>query len=179
MKQVLFLAFSLLMAVQRAPVDAVAKTSGVVENKAVRVWSDDADLSVYELSRNPATSDGIYVIPTVGWGKDYVVASYSSLFELSFDYPSEFSIVSAMDNTNVAITPNTDVRASVGLFMVGRAAAHCNEIYRRLRSQRFILSSFGRVRVAKQALHDTQLRLSSTSRLRGNDNNKLNLRYEN
>src|SRR5690242_15263542 len=43
------------------------------KDKAIHVWSDNADLSVYFMSRNPYTSDGMYVIPTIGWGKEYVV----------------------------------------------------------------------------------------------------------
>src|ERR1700674_498774 len=56
-------------------------TSGVVEAKGVRVWSNDADLTTYLLSRNPFTTDGMLVIPTTGWGTEYVVAAYASLFE--------------------------------------------------------------------------------------------------
>jgi hypothetical protein len=96
----------------RIPISWEVTSSGVVENNGIHVWSYDADLSVYELSRNPASSDGMYVIPTVGWGKENVVASYSSLFELSFDYPSEFVVVSAFDNTTASITPTWDIRAN-------------------------------------------------------------------
>lgn len=63
------------------PLSSEIRSSNKVEQKAIHVWSDDADLSVYLLSRNPATTDGMYVIPTIGWGKEYVVAAYASLFE--------------------------------------------------------------------------------------------------
>src|SRR5207253_6570275 len=55
-------------------------SSGIVEsNKGVHVWSDDAELSVYFLSRVFYSSDGTYVIPTTGWGKEYIVAAYESI----------------------------------------------------------------------------------------------------
>lgn len=89
-------------------------TSGVIEDKAIRVWSNDADITAYLLSRNPATSDGMYIIPTIGWGTEYVVAAYGSLYEgfgsFVFDYPSEFCIVANQDNTVCTITPTTDIR---------------------------------------------------------------------
>ncbi|HEY6172114.1 MAG TPA: hypothetical protein VIX80_07650 [Candidatus Kapabacteria bacterium] len=89
-------------------------TSGVVEDKAIRVWSNDADITAYLLSRNPATSDGMYIIPTIGWGTEYVVAAYGSLFEgfgnFTYDYPSEFCLVANQDNTVIQITPTTDIR---------------------------------------------------------------------
>lgn len=89
-------------------------TSGIVEDKAIRVWSNDADITAYLLSRNPATSDGMYIIPTIGWGTEYVVGAYGSLFEgfgsFVFDYPSEFCIVANQDNTVCTITPTTDIR---------------------------------------------------------------------
>lgn len=55
--------------------------SGIVENKGIHIWSNDADLTVYSISHNPYTSDGSYVIPTIGWSTDYVVGAYGSLFE--------------------------------------------------------------------------------------------------
>jgi hypothetical protein len=87
-------------------------TSGVVENKGIHVWSANANLSMYELSRNPASADGMYVLPTNRLGIEYVVASYTSLFEASFDYPSEFSLVSPQDSTLVIVSPSWDIRKS-------------------------------------------------------------------
>jgi hypothetical protein len=96
----------------RIPLAWEVTSSGVIENKGIRVWSDNADLTAYLLSRNPYTSDGMLIIPNIGWGKDYVVAGYTSLFELSFDYPSEFCVVANQDNTSAQITPSWDIRAS-------------------------------------------------------------------
>ncbi|MFI5264838.1 MAG: hypothetical protein ACHQM6_10010, partial [Candidatus Kapaibacterium sp.] len=53
-------------------------TSGIVEAKGFHVWSDDADIAVYLLSRRDYSSDGMYVIPTTGWGKEYIVGAYES-----------------------------------------------------------------------------------------------------
>lgn len=85
--------------------------SGVVESKAIHVWSEDADLAVSVLSRNPATSDGFTALPTAGLGTDYLVASYASYAYMSnYDLPSEFSITATQDSTLVTITPSTDLR---------------------------------------------------------------------
>ena len=93
-------------------------SSGVVEQKGIRVWSNDADLTAYLLSRNPFTSDGMYIIPTIGWGTEYVVGAYESLYEgygtFVYDYPSEFSIIANQDNTICTVTPNCDIRMSNG-----------------------------------------------------------------
>ncbi|HET6513259.1 MAG TPA: hypothetical protein VFH43_13785, partial [Candidatus Kapabacteria bacterium] len=88
--------------------------SGVIEKKAVHVWSEDADLTAYLLSRNPATSDGMYIIPSVGWGTEYVVASFASYAYLpGYELPSEFVIIANQDNTVIEITPSTDLREGI------------------------------------------------------------------
>ncbi len=91
---------------------AEIESSGVIENKAIHVWSDDADLSVSFLSRAPYTSDGMYCIPTIGWGKEYVIASYNAFIidPIRADLPSEFTIVAKEDNTQATITPSADIR---------------------------------------------------------------------
>lgn len=98
------------------PLSWEVTSSGEVENKGIRVWSNDADLTVYLLSRNPYTSDGMFIIPTIGWGKDYIVGAFHSLYEgygtFVYDYPSECSIVANQDNTICTITPSCDIRAS-------------------------------------------------------------------
>ncbi len=93
--------------------DAELTSSGDIEiNKAIHIWSDDADLSVSFLSRVPYSSDGMYVIPTIGWGKEYVVGSYASNVALpqQYDAPSEFAIVANQSGTSVQITPTQDIR---------------------------------------------------------------------
>lgn len=98
----------------RIPLAWELTKSGVIEPKGVHVWSDDADLSVYVLSRNPSTSDGMYVPPTIGWGKEYLVASFNShpggSTGADGDLPSEFAIVAAEDSTLVTILPTTAIR---------------------------------------------------------------------
>jgi hypothetical protein len=91
------------------------ESSGIVENQGIHVWSDDADLCVYFISHNEYTSDGSYVIPTIGWGTDYVVAAYASLYEGStggyvYDLPSECIIVANQDSTVVNIIPSCNCR---------------------------------------------------------------------
>ncbi len=92
---------------------AELQSSDFIEsNKAIHVWSNDAELSVYFLSRAPFTTDGMYVIPTIGWGTEYVVASYNAFIvdpKLA-DLPSEFCIVANQDNTFINIVPSVDIR---------------------------------------------------------------------
>jgi hypothetical protein len=96
----------------KIPLSWEATSSGIIENKGIHVWSSDADLSCSVLARNPESSDGMCLIPTAGLGKENVVASYTSLFSDSFDYPSEFYIVSPYDNNEATIAPHADIRAS-------------------------------------------------------------------
>ncbi len=89
------------------------ESSGIVENKGIHVYDTNADLSVYFISDDAYTSDGSYVIPTIGWGTDYVVAAYGSLIEGSgqqYDEPSECVIVANEDHTVVELTPSCDCR---------------------------------------------------------------------
>jgi hypothetical protein len=95
------------------PITTEVKTSGVVvPDKAIHVWSDDADISVYLLSSVPFSTDGAYIVPTTGWGSEYVVAAYKDLFQPGppQDWPSEFAIIANQDNTTVQITPAWDLR---------------------------------------------------------------------
>ncbi|MFI5201374.1 MAG: choice-of-anchor D domain-containing protein [Candidatus Kapaibacterium sp.] len=85
-------------------------TSGYVQDKAVHVWSNNADLTVFFMSHVQYSADGSYIIPTIGWGTDYVVAANESLFEGSVDFPSEFTIVASTDNTQIQIIPSCDLR---------------------------------------------------------------------
>jgi hypothetical protein len=96
----------------RVPLGWEMNTSGVVESKGVRVWSPDADLSAYLMSFNPYTSEGKMIIPTIGWGTDYVVAAYAGLFESTFDYPSEYTVVANQNNTVINNVSPTDIRVS-------------------------------------------------------------------
>jgi hypothetical protein len=85
--------------------------SNQIEEKAIHVWSEDADLTGYLLSRNPATTDGMYIIPSIGWGTEYVLASFASYaYYAQYDYPSEFVLVANQDNTVVTVIPNADIR---------------------------------------------------------------------
>jgi hypothetical protein len=79
--------------------------------RTIHVWSDQTDLAVYFLSRNPYSSDGFEVISTPFWGNEYVVASYAALIvDASSDLPSEFCIVANADNTDIVVTPTQDIR---------------------------------------------------------------------
>ncbi len=97
-----------------APEPWEIESSGYVQDNAVHVWSKDADLTVYFMSHNAYTSDGSYIIPTIGWGTDYVVAGFESLYEGSNDIPSEFTIAASTDNTVIEITPACDLRRARG-----------------------------------------------------------------
>ncbi|HET6512290.1 MAG TPA: choice-of-anchor D domain-containing protein [Candidatus Kapabacteria bacterium] len=95
----------------RVPLAWEMTQSNVIEDKAIHVWSEDADLTAYLMSRNPATSDGMYIIPSIGWGTEYVVASFASYaYYAQYDLPSEFVLVANQDNTVCTITPTVDIR---------------------------------------------------------------------
>ncbi|MDP4200637.1 MAG: T9SS type A sorting domain-containing protein [Bacteroidota bacterium] len=105
-------------AVFNVPLSLEMQSSDVIESKAIHVWSDDAPLFV-DLNQHEAyTSDATYVIPSIGWGTSYVVASYGSLYEgfgsYVYDMPSEFVVLANQDGTSVRITPSTDLRGSTG-----------------------------------------------------------------
>lgn len=109
-----FLINPLQVLVFDVPLSWELRGSGVPEEKAIHVWSEDADLTAYLLSRNPATSDGMYIIPSIGWGTEYVVASFASYAYYSgYEYPSEMVIIANQDNTVVTITPTTDLRQGI------------------------------------------------------------------
>jgi hypothetical protein len=91
----------------------IGQRSGVVlHDRAIHVWSDNADIAVYCLIRKAFSTDGMYILPTTGWGKTYNVGAYISLpvSSMAEDDPSEFAIVSNQDNTQVNIIPNYDIR---------------------------------------------------------------------
>ncbi len=107
------------------PIQFEMETSDVVEDKAIHVWSEDADLSAYVLSHNSNSSDGMLVIPTTGWGTSYVVAGYESL-QLGYspgfyDYPSEFAIVANQNYTHCTIKPHDDIRATNSPTVIHKA----------------------------------------------------------
>ena len=90
------------------------ESSGKAEDKAIHVWSNTANLIVYDMSHNDYTSDGSYIIPTIGWGTDYVVAAYGSLFDGTYDLPSTCMVVANQDNTTFSIIPSCNVRRCTG-----------------------------------------------------------------
>ena len=98
-----------VVTVYNVPMSMEITSSGLREDKAIHVWSLAADLSVYWMSHAFLSSDGSSVMPTSGWGTDYVVAAYGARYD-SVDLPSEFTIVANQDNTNVTITPSQDIR---------------------------------------------------------------------
>ncbi len=105
------------------------ESSGIPEQKVIHIYSNDADLTCYEMSHNPYTSDGSYIIPTIGWGTDYVVAAYGSLFEGAtggyvYDLPSTMVVVADQDNTTVTITPSCDCRQCMNGSPNGNAQAN-------------------------------------------------------
>lgn len=98
------------------PLEWEMKSSCIVENKGIHVYDPTDDICVYLMSHNPYTSDGARLIPTTGWGTDYVVVAYEALFEgfgsYVFDFPSELSITADQDNTEVTVTPSQNCRLS-------------------------------------------------------------------
>ena len=88
------------------------ESSGIAENKGIHVYDTNADLSVYLMSHQPYCGEGSFIIPTIGWGTDYVVAAYGGLYGGSggYDLPSELTIVASEDNTSLEIIPSCECR---------------------------------------------------------------------
>ena len=114
------------------PLSWEIKTSGIVENKAIHIWCDNADLSVSILASDPYGSEGTQILPASAFGMDYVVASYNSLYEaipyFSADYPSEFTVTAIADNTVLTITPTQDIRDTSAIGVLHRRGVQFNEI---------------------------------------------------
>src|SRR5437773_264689 len=75
------------------PLSWEMKTSAIAEDKGIHVWSSDADLACYVLSKSSYGSEGFCVIPAIGLGTEYVVASYQANYQLYQDWATEFVIV--------------------------------------------------------------------------------------
>ncbi len=89
----------------------INRSSAIESDKAIHIWSDNADLNVYFMSRNDFTSDGTVVLPSYSHGKEYVVAAATALYvSAAVDLPSEFIVIATIDNTVVTITPSQDIR---------------------------------------------------------------------
>ncbi|HEY6172422.1 MAG TPA: IgGFc-binding protein, partial [Candidatus Kapabacteria bacterium] len=89
----------------------INRSSVIETDKAIHIWSDDADLNVYFMSRNDFTSDGTVVLPSYSYGKEYVVAAATALYVgASVDLPSEFIVIATKDNTALTIIPSQDIR---------------------------------------------------------------------
>lgn len=89
----------------------INRSSAVETDKAIHIWSDNADLNVYFMSRNDFTSDGTVVLPSYSYGKEYVVAAATALYvSAAVDLPSEFIVIATKDSTVITITPSQDIR---------------------------------------------------------------------
>ena len=95
----------------RIPLSWEIKSSSIVENKGIHLWSDGPDLSAVVVSHAPYSSDAMHLIPTNECGTDYVVASAFNENEETnefSDIPSEIVIIATHDSTIVNITPSAD-----------------------------------------------------------------------
>ncbi len=111
------------------PVTSEINSSSIIENKGIRVWSNDADLSCTLLSFISGSSEGFYVNPVIGWGREYGVVAYPAMSDsLRHDRPSEFAIVANQDNTIVTITPSCDIRREVTPHASSTVIAHAKGV---------------------------------------------------
>ena len=94
------------------PPDGTVGTSGPSERKIIEVTSDETDFSVFADLPFEGNSEGMQILPTAAWGKDYVVASYAAQLDGgdSTDTPSEFVVISNGDSTILTINPSDDIR---------------------------------------------------------------------
>jgi hypothetical protein len=84
------------------PSTAELAGSDTVSDQGIHVTAG-AEVSVYGLSRIPATTDAYLGLPTDILGTEYIVQGYESSFAM------EFGAVATQDNTTVTIVPRADV----------------------------------------------------------------------
>lgn len=96
------------------PASWITQSSGRVEDLGIHVWSDDVDISCWVMVHGPKGGEGMYVIPSLGWGKGYVLAAAPAYSDSTKgDFPSFGLIVANTDQTRVTITPVQDIRFEV------------------------------------------------------------------
>ena len=84
------------------PIDASqAWIENLIQNTCVRASSNNTFVA-YMINRSPFTSDAALALPTNVLNNEYIVMTYSSLFEGD----AEFGVVASYDNTTVTITPS-------------------------------------------------------------------------
>lgn len=91
--------------------EVIQNKSEEVANLSIHVTSD-IPITIYGINSIPASSDMFSAIPTVNWGKEYVVMSYpndnykdTNESEPNVPRKSQFCVIASVDNTNVTITP--------------------------------------------------------------------------
>lgn len=84
-------------------------SSGIIEEKGIHIWSNDADLTANMFCRGHGSTDGTNILPVTGLGTEYVVGAYHSLFD-SLDYPSQFMVIAPYDSTAITITASANLR---------------------------------------------------------------------
>lgn len=92
--------------------EVVQSQSEYITNLSVQITSD-VPITIYGINSIRSSSDMFSAIPTMNWGKEYVIMSYPNDYykdpqetEPSVPRKSQFCIISAEDNTVVTITPS-------------------------------------------------------------------------
>lgn len=87
--------------------------SGVVQNKGIHIWSEDADISVYAYIRNAESAGGTMILPVSSWGMEHVLVGYASGYApAESKHPGEICLVADEDSTVVEITPKVAIGAN-------------------------------------------------------------------
>lgn len=76
-------------------------TSGVIQNKGVRITANDS-VSVFAFNHAGFTTDGSFIIPEQSLRSEYVVVTYNAYNS----WPNDMLIVAVNDNTILDITPS-------------------------------------------------------------------------
>lgn len=87
------------------PTELAVSTSEVIENKGIRISSDD-EVTVYGINQKLYTTDAYLALPVDILNQSYIIVSYTGL-GADMAQP-QFCIVSPYDNVNVEITPSAD-----------------------------------------------------------------------
>ena len=91
--------------------EVVQTRSEIVLNMSIHITSD-VPITIYGINSIPASSDMFSAIPTMNWGKEYVIMSFPNdtykdpnESEPSVPRKSQFCVIASEDNTTVRIIP--------------------------------------------------------------------------
>lgn len=106
------------------PVAAENIGSNVTNNNGVHVTSDE-NISLFAINFMDFTADASKILPKISTGTEYTIVSYAGID----GYFSELAIVASEDDTEVEITPTTDILGGVSAGTTYTVSLDAGETY--------------------------------------------------